>query len=342
MAASRAAQPCVGRWPARRPAAIDRRRRIGDQGRVQSPSPPAPSAATSQRYAAIGLFMLALICFCFLDVIAKWLTPRIGTLEVTWARYVASVACVTLVLNPWTAPGVSRTSKPWLQFWRSVALFGSTMFNFLALRHLQLAEAMSIMFLAPLLIALAAGPLMGEWVGPRRMAAIGVGFIGILIIARPGFGGIHPSAGWSVAAVFCNAGYVLLTRALAAHDSSNTTMFYSGFAGVILLTPLMPFVWVWPESWTVIALMVLVGGFGALGHWFFIAAFRRAPAPILAPYGYALIVLMVTLGYLVFGDVPDRWTMIGSGVVIASGLYLLHRERVTGRAVVASEAEPKR
>jgi drug/metabolite transporter (DMT)-like permease len=313
---------------------------------TEAPSAASPSETVqklaSQRYAAIGLFMLALVCFCFLDVLAKWLNPRIGVLEVTWARYVASVACVSLVLNPWTSPGISRTVKPWMQFWRSVLLFGSTMCNFLALRHLQLAEAMSIMFLAPLVIALLAGPLMGEWVGPRRLIAIGVGFAGVLVIVRPGFGGLHPSAIFSLAAVFCNAGYVLMTRALAAHDSSNTTMFYSGFAGVILLTPLLPVFWVPPESWLVVALMVLVGAFGALGHWFFIHAFRRAPAPILAPYGYAQIVLMVTLGYVVFGDVPDRWTIAGSAIVIASGLYLLHRERVTGRAVVASSAEPKR
>jgi drug/metabolite transporter (DMT)-like permease len=306
------------------------------------PQPPSAASDRRQRLAAIGLFMLALVCFCFLDAIAKWLTPRIGTLEVTWARYAASVACVTIFLNAWTAPGISRTSKPWLQFWRSLALFGSTICNFLALQHLQLAQTMSIMFLAPLVVALLAGPLMGEWVGPRRLVAIGVGFLGILVVARPGFGGIHWAAGYSVAAVFCNAGYILLTRALAAHDSSNTTMFYSGFAGVVLLTPLMPFVWVQPESPLVWGLMLLIGAFGALGHWFFILAFRRAPAPVLAPYGYAQIVLMVALGYLVFGDVPDRWTVAGSCIVIASGLYLLHRERVTGRAVVASPGEPKR
>lgn len=299
-------------------------------------------AARRQRFVAIGLFMLALACFCFLDTIAKWLAPRIGPLETTWARYMASVLCVSLVLNPWTAPGISRTSRPWLQFWRSLALFGSTLFNFLALMHLQLAETMSIGFLAPLIVALAAGPLMGEWVGPRRLAAIGVGFVGVLVMVRPGLGGMHWAAALSLCGVCCNASYVLLTRALAAHDSSNTTMFYSGIAGVVLLTPLMPFIWVQPEGWHVWALMLLFGAFGALGHWFFILAFRRAPAPVLAPFGYVQIILMVALGYAVFGDVPDRWTVIGSAIVIASGLYLLHRERVTGRAVVASPGEPKR
>lgn len=304
--------------------------------------PPRSDGAGPQRLAAIGLFLLALVCFCGIDTIAKWLNPIIGPISTTFARYVSSVALVAIFLNPWTTPGLARTKRPWLQGWRSLMLFGSTMFNFLALQHLQLAQTMSIMFLAPLLIALLAGPLMGEWVGPRRLAAIGVGFLGILIMARPGFGGIHWAAAFSVAAVFCNAGYVLMTRALAAHDSSNTTMFYSGFAGVILLAPLMPFVWAPPPDLLTAVLMVLIGAFGALGHWFFILAFRRAPAPILAPFGYAQIVLMVALGYIVFGDVPDVWTIAGSAVVIASGLYLLHRERVTGRAVVASAGEPKR
>jgi drug/metabolite transporter (DMT)-like permease len=303
---------------------------------LQLPSTATPlPAALDQRLAAIGFFMLALVCFCFLDVTAKWLSPRIGPLEVTWARYMASVLCVSVFLNSWTTPGLSITRKPWMQAARSLLLFGSTICNFLALQHLQLAQTMSIMFLAPLIIALLAGPLLNEWVGPRRLAAIGVGFLGIVLVARPGFGGIHPAALFSLAGVFCNAFYVMLTRVLAAHDSSSTTMFYSGFAGVLFLTPLMPFIWVQPQSGLVIGLMALTGLCGALGHWFFILAFRRAPASILAPFGYVQIVLMIGLGYVIFGDVPDGWTLAGASIVVASGLYLLHRERVTGRAVTA-------
>jgi drug/metabolite transporter (DMT)-like permease len=312
---------------------------------MPSDIPPHPSAAPvatsaigalDQRLAAIGFFMLALACFCVLDAGAKWLNPHVGPLMVTWVRYVVSVACVAVFLNPWTTPGVSVTKKPWMQGARSLLLFGSTICNFLALQHLQLAQTMSIMFLVPLVIALLAGPLMNEWVGPRRLAAIGVGFVGILLVARPGFGGIHPAALFSVGAVFCNAAYVMLTRVLAAHDSSSTTMFYSGFAGVILLTPLLPFVWVQPQDGLVLAVMLLIGACGALGHWLFILAFRRAPASILAPFGYAQIIVMIALGYVIFGDVPDGWTLCGASIVIASGLYLLHRERVTGLAATGS------
>jgi drug/metabolite transporter (DMT)-like permease len=275
----------------------------------------------------------ALLCFSFLDAIAKWLNPQIGTLETTWARYLSSVGFVALFLNPWTSPGVSVTKKPWMQAVRSLLLFCSTILNFLALQHLQLAETMAITFLTPLVVALLCGPLLGEWVGPRRMAAIGVGFIGVLVVVRPGLGGMHPAAFYTVAGVFCYAFYGILTRILARHDSSATTMFYSGFAGLIILTPVIPFVWQTPPNSLVVAMMVAVGAFGALGHWLIIHAYKRAPASVLAPFMYTQIVWMIALGWIVFNDLPDRWTLAGAAIVIASGLYLLHRERVTGRAV---------
>jgi drug/metabolite transporter (DMT)-like permease len=292
-----------------------------------------PPDQPSLRLAGIGLMCAALLCFSFLDAIAKWLNPHIGPLETTWARYVSSVAFVTLFLNPWTTPGVSITRKPWMQATRSILLFTSTMLNFLALQYLQLAETMAIIFLTPLVVALLSGPMLGEWVGPRRMAAIGVGFIGILVAVRPGLGGMHPAALFSFAGVFCYAFYGILTRILAQHDSSATTMFYSGFAGLIILVPIMPFFWRTPPSGLVVLMMIAIGFFGALGHWLIIHAYKRAPASVLAPFMYGQIVWMITLGWLVFNDLPDRWTIAGAAIVICSGLYLLHRERVTGRAV---------
>jgi drug/metabolite transporter (DMT)-like permease len=302
---------------------------------VQSATNLTAAAANerAQRLAGIGLMVLALMCFSCLDAIAKWLSPKIGPVPTTYARYFSSVVLVLLVINPWTQPGVLATRKPWMQWTRSFLLFGSTILNFLALQHLQLTQTMSIMFMGPLLVALISGPLLGEWVGWRRMAAIGVGFCGILIVTRPGFGGIHPSALYSVASVFCYAFYAILTRTLAGHDSSGTTMVYSGLGGVIILTPFVPFYWRQPESLDVWALMALIGAFGAIGHWLLIKAHKRASAAVLSPFNYSQMIWMVLLGWLVFGDLPDRWTLAGAAVVVASGLYLLHRERVTGRVV---------
>lgn len=276
----------------------------------------------------IGLMCAALICFSCLDATAKWLNRSVDPLLTVWWRYAASVAMVSFLINPWTTPGVIRTNRFWLQVIRSMLLFLSTVANFIALQYLQLAETVSIVFSTPLMVALIAGPLLGEWVGPRRLIAIGLGFVGVLIVTRPGMGSMHPAALLSVGGSVAYAFYALTTRILAAHDSSQTTMVYSGLAGLALMTPLLPWLWTTPDSLTAWGLFLSLGLYGAFGHWLLILAHARAPAAILSPFIYSQILWMLALGYFVFGDWPDLWTLIGSSVVIASGLYLLYRERV--------------
>jgi drug/metabolite transporter (DMT)-like permease len=287
-----------------------------------------PRLDERRRLVGIALMCGALLSFACLDAAAKWLNQFLDPVLTVWVRYVGSVVFVSLFVNPWTTPGVARTARPWLQAGRSVLLLGSTALNFVALKHLQLTETVSIMFATPFLVALLAGPLLGERVGPRRLAAIAVGFAGILIITRPGLGGLHPAALLSLGGAICYALYSIATRVLAAHDSSATTMFYSGFAGIVLVTPLVPFAWSLPDSPLVWVMMAVVGAFGALGHWLLILAHARAPAPILSPFIYTQIVWMIALGFVIFGDLPDGWTLVGAAIVIASGLYLLYRERV--------------
>ncbi|KAF0232049.1 MAG: hypothetical protein FD175_244 [Beijerinckiaceae bacterium] len=300
-------------------------------GKPHGSGPPGTAETRRQRLIAIALICGAFACFSGLDATAKWLSPRIGVIETTWVRYVSSFFFVSLVLNPWSHPTLAITRRPWLQAIRSTLLLASTMLNFLALQYLQLTQTMTIMFLQPLLVALISGPLLGEWVGPRRLAAIGVGFIGVLLITRPGAGGIHWAAIYSFIGVGAYAGYSLITRSLAGQDSSETTMFYSAAAGVIVLTPIVMVTWnVTPDGWTLL-MMALIGFWGALGHWLLILAHRHASAAILSPFLYTQIVWMIALGYLVFGDVPDRWMLAGASIVILSGMYLLHRERVQGR-----------
>ncbi len=277
---------------------------------------------------AIGLICAAVLCFSLLDTSAKWLGQSMNPLQVVFVRYAGSMVLVFLLINPWTHPGVLRTKKPGLQWIRSFLLLGSTALNFVALRYLQLAETISIMFAGPLLVALASGPLLGEWAGPRRLAAIGVGFIGVLVVTRPGFGGMHPAALLTVVGCFFYAFYSLSTRMLAGHDSSETTMVYSGAAGTLATLPLLPWIWETPQTPLTWVVMFVAGAMGGFGHWLLILAHRLAPATVLAPFIYSQIVWMLLLGWLVFGQLPDRWTFIGAGIVIASGLYLLYRERV--------------
>jgi drug/metabolite transporter (DMT)-like permease len=299
-----------------------------------SPAVPAtmPKSTSRDRLVGIALMCGALACFTGLDTSAKWLGRQgLDPVLVAWARYAVAVVLASIFVNPWTTPGVSRTRRPLLQVGRSALLLLSTILNLFALRYLQLAETMSIQFATPLLVALIAGPVLGEWLDRKRLAAVGIGFLGVIVITRPGFGGMHPAALLSLAATVCYAVYNVATRVLAAYDSSSTTLFYSGLAGVVLVTPLLPWVWATPSSGLVWALLAGVGFFGALGHWLLILAHARAPAPILAPFMYTQLLWMLSAGYLVFGDVPNRWTLAGAMIVVASGGYLLSRERLRRR-----------
>lgn len=270
---------------------------------------------------------LALVCFCILDTSAKWLNHHISTLEVLWARYAGHFVISLIFVNPWTTPGLLSTQRPWLQIFRSLLLVGSSITNFIALRYLQLDQTMAIIFTTPFFVALCAGPMLGEWIGPRRWAAILFGFAGVLLVTRPGAGGIHPAAFLSLIGAICYALYNLTTRILASYDSTATTAFYSALVGVVVSTIPLPWFWSAPSEHLVISAMVWVGALGWIGHLFLIMAHRRVPAAILAPFIYTQIIWMIIAGYLVFGDVPNHWTLAGVAVVIGSGLYLLYRER---------------
>jgi len=195
------------------------------------------------------------------------------------------------------------------------------------LRWLQLDEALSIIFSTPFLVSILSGPMLGERMGWRRWSAIGVGFVGVLIVTRPGIGGLHPAALLSLASASCYAIYVIATRALARTDSNETTLFYGNLVGAAAMLPVLPFAWTTPSSLLLVALMVGLGLFGSLGHYLLIAAHRLAPASLLAPFIYTQLVWVILFGYLVFAHVPNAWTLSGSAIVIASGLYVLYRER---------------
>ncbi len=286
----------------------------------------------ASRLTGIALMCAAVTCFAFLDTTAKYLSLYMATLQVVWARYTGAFVFALMVANPWTRPGLMRTTRPALQIGRSFLLLGSTLCNFAALRYLQLDEAIAIVFSTPFLIAALSGPLLGEWVRWQRWVAICVGFLGVLLVTRPGFETFQPAALLSLTAALFYAVYSISTRVLARTDSNETTLFYSNIVGAVALLPVLPLVWTPPTDPLVIALMVASGALGSLGHYFLIAAHRLAPASVLSPFIYTQLALVIMLGYLVFGDVPQRWTIIGSTIVVASGLYLLYRERMRARS----------
>jgi drug/metabolite transporter (DMT)-like permease len=294
--------------------------------------PPTESEQISARLTGIGLMCGAVLSFAFLDATAKYLNGYMDTLQVVWARYTGAFVLALIIFNPVSRPGLMRTSRPVLQLVRSAMLLGSTIANFIAFRYLQLDQALAILFSTPFMVAILAGPLLGEWIGWRRWIAILVGFAGVLLVTRPGVGDMHWAALYSVASAVFYALYIVATRVLSRSDSSDTTLFYSNLVGAVAMLPVMPFVWKTPDDPFIIFLMVVFGVFGSFGHYLLIVAHRLAPASVLAPFMYTQLVWATGFGYFVFGDVPNRWTLAGAAVVVASGLYLLHRERVRGTA----------
>jgi drug/metabolite transporter (DMT)-like permease len=288
-----------------------------------------------QRLTGIALMCGAVALFACLDTTAKYLNTQMDTSQVTWARYTSAFLLTLIVSNPFTHPGLLRTKRPKLQLIRALLLLGSTAFNFLALRWLQLDEALSIIFTFPFIVAIASGPMLGEWIGWRRWSAIGVGFAGVLLITRPGLGGMHPAALISLAATICYGLYAVITRVVSRADSNQTSLFYGNFIGALIMLPIIPFVWQTPPN-ALIALMLLATGiFGSAGHFCLIAGHKLAPASVLSPFVYTQLIWVITFGYLVFDNVPTAWTMAGAAVVIGSGLYLLYRERVRGQTATS-------
>ncbi|GAA0777090.1 DMT family transporter [Roseibium denhamense] len=288
---------------------------------------PGPTKAP---IAGIALIVLACLGFSILDATAKYLSATLPTLQIVWVRFVSHLIIAVILFRVWKTPTLLHTKRPWLQIVRAFCLLGTTVFNFLAVRYLQLAETMAIMFAAPFVITALAGPFLGEWAGPRRWAAIVVGFVGVLVVTQPGSGGMHWAAIYSIAAMLFYSTYALLTRQLTATDSSAGMLIISGAVAAVAMAPAGISNWVTPpDVWTWV-LLCATGAFGGGGHFLFIMAHRLAPAPMLAPFIYTQIVWMVALGYLVFADVPTVMTLFGAAIVVSSGLYILYRERVKG------------
>ena len=286
---------------------------------------PTPGLGTPSPYRGILIYILAGVGFTLLDGTAKYLARDYHILQVVWGRYVFHTLALAMIMpaSMWRRPFAS--ARPPLQLARSVLLLLATLFFFFSLQYLQLAEATSVGFSAPLILTALAFFILREKVGPRRWSAVVVGFIGVLIVIRPGTGALHWAAFATLGCAVANAGYQLITRMLAGVDSPRTTLFYSGLVGTIGMSAIVPFVWTTPDltGW---ALLAFIGLMGAAGHFCLIKAYGLAQPSLLAPYSYVQIVWVIALGYVVFGDLPDFWTLVGTALIIASGIYVFYRE----------------
>ncbi len=275
--------------------------------------------------------MFAVTLFVCMDSIAKFLTSRISVTEIVWARYVFHLTAMLPVIlwhGPWH---LIVTAHPGLQIARSLMLLAVTFLFNMGFRHLPLATVTAIGFATPLVVTALAVPLLKEKVGPRRWAAVLVGFAGVLVIVRPGSDSFDAAVLFPLAGAVCNGCYQLATRALSGRDRALTTIFWTGLGGCAAMSPAMP--WLWqapgPVEWI---LLLLYGVLGFFSHYMLILAYRHVSASVLAPFSYVQLVLAIISGIVFFHNVPDAWTFLGTLLICGSGLYVWYRQRLQSAA----------
>ena len=273
------------------------------------------------------LFLFAGICFSTLDATAKYLVRDHTLFIVVWARYLGQMIVVTPIAWHRVGHGFWRTRHMKLQLARSLCLVLATACFFGALRTLPLAEASAIIFLAPMFAIVLSKPVLGERPTRARWMAAIVGFVGILILLRPGSAIFHPATGLLIVAAVCNALYQLLTRKMPS-DSPYTTLFYSALVGTAVLSLALPFAEI-PSTFTLgdATLVIVLGLLAGVGHWLLIRAFLEAPATLVAPFAYLQMIWATAYGFLIFGQLPDWVSAIGMAIIIASGVGLVVHER---------------
>lgn len=292
--------------------------------------------------AGLALMALAVLIFTGIDTSAKWLMlAGLAPIQVVFVRYAGHFAVALAIYLPQDGPAAFRSSAPRRQMLRAVLLFLSTVFNFTALKYLPLTLTTTIMFASPVVVTLLAIPILGERVGLHRIAAVCAGFAGVLVTVQPWGVEFSPAVFLSLGALTCSAGYFILTRMLAGVESNATSQLWASGLATLALAPFGIAAWVAPEGAGVVAVMVLIGTLGALGHIAATVAHRLADASILAPVVYIQLVLAAVASILFFGTWPTVWTLGGGAIIIASGLYIWHRERQRqGQAMRAARASP--
>jgi drug/metabolite transporter (DMT)-like permease len=272
--------------------------------------------------AAVGLFVS-------MDAIAKYLARSYPVPLIVWARYVSNLAILLAFLAARGELRLLRSARPGLQFTRGLLLAVATLLFFTSLSVLPLADANAIGFAMPLFVAALAVPMLGERLELARLLAILAGLAGALIIVRPGSDLFTPYALLPLGMAVCNAFYQILTRKVAGLEPPQTSLVWGAIVGAVLLSAIAPFVWVRPQALLHGVLILAIGVLASVGHFLLIKAYEYANATLLAPFTYTALVWAMTLGWLVFGDFPDGWSLVGMGIIVLSGLYLANRQRLT-------------
>ena len=278
------------------------------------------------RLVGIGIVSFTYLLFSLLDGSAKWLVGTLPVIMVVWLRFAIHALIAGALLFPLRGASLLK-SKYWRwHLVRAVMFIVMTAMNFWALQYLQLTVTSSIFFTVPIIIALISAAFLGEHLDAGRWIAIIAGFVGVLIIVRPGSEAFHPAMLVSMGNAVLYAIFMLMTRRLAAYDSPETIQYIPALGATVLLAPFALAGWEWPDTALEWTLAFLTGVLGGLGHYLLALAHRYASSAVLAPFVYQQVIYMALFGYVVFGDVPAPAVWVGAAVVIGSGLYLFRRE----------------
>jgi drug/metabolite transporter (DMT)-like permease len=290
-----------------------------------------PTAPSDRILRAILSILVAMACFSCLNAMSKTLSATYPVIEIIWARYFFAFIFMLAMFLPRSGRELFRIRRLDTQVLRGLLLFFSSYLYFHGIAYLPLATAASISLSSPIIVTALSSRLLGEAVGARRWAAVGVGFVGALIVVRPG----HAEFDWHilliVASTVSSAFYQLFSRRYGQSERPDASATVATIVGTVAASPFLPFEWLTPAwGWDVV-LFVGMGVMAGTGHYFLTIAYSQAPAAVVSPFNYTQLIGAALLGYLIFQDLPDLWTWIGAAVIISSGLYIGYRERVRYR-----------
>ena len=280
---------------------------------------------------AIIAILISVMCFSVLNAMSKTLSQSYPVIEVIWARYFFAFILMLALFLPRSGMNLFRLRNVGSQVVRGLLLFFSSYLYFHGIVFMPLATAAAISLTSPLIVTALSARFLKEPVGPRRWAAVAVGFIGALIVVRPGQAHFDWHALLIVGSTLSSALYQLYSRRYGPGERADASATMATIVGTVVAAPFLPFEWVTPVGgwhWLLFAGMGVMAG---IGHYFVTIAYSQAPAAVVAPFNYAQLIGAAFLGYFVFGDIPDFWSWVGAGVIVCSGLYIGHRERIRHR-----------
>ena len=279
---------------------------------------------------AITFNLLAWVMLPIMDGFAKYLSSDLPVLQITWARYFFTVAFTLPIMFFFFRKNLVWTDKPKLQLIRGLILLTANVCFFYSISIISLAKALTLAFIAPLIVTAFSPIFLGEKVGFRRWSAVIIGFIGSMVVIRPGFVEINLASLAALGTGVMYGFYLIITRKLSSYDNPLLTLLLTGVVGAIIISFVMPFVWIKPtlNQWS---MMAAIGIFACVGHLFIILSLKYADASKLAPFSYFEIVTNIIIGYYFFSDFPDKWTFLGLFIIILSGIYISRRENIVKR-----------